>query len=210
MHNPGPTHWSAVRRMQYLRGTLDRCLCYSASSTPGPFVPVVYTDSDFANDNASRLSVSGGVAFLCGAPVLWLCRTQRMVTLSTAGAETVALTDMMKEVIWLRRLLRDLGYPQESPTQVRVDNTAAIAIANSESSSRRTKHFDIRHKFNRQCIQRGVANVSHVPTDEKTFSPSLSLLSGLPLCGTLYSRHLPSWRPAPSDTCGYCCCCPFD
>lgn len=165
MHNPGPTHWSAVRRiLQYLRGTLDRCLCYSASSSP--FAPVVYTDSDFANDRASRLSVSGGVAFMCGAPVLWLCRTQRMVTLSTAEAETVALTDSMTEVVWLRRLLHSLGYPQESPTSVRVDNTAAIAIANNESSSRRTKHFDVKHKFNHQCIRRGLASVSYVPTDE--------------------------------------------
>jgi hypothetical protein len=166
MADPGTTHWQAVRRIfQYLSGTLDRCICYT-SSPPSPLSPVVFADSDFANDKASRLSVSGGLALLCGAPVIWLCRTQRLVTLSTAEAETVALTDMMTEVIWLRRLLDDLGYPQPSPTRVLVDNAAAVAIANNEHSSRRTKHFDIRHKFNRQAIRLGLATVTHVPTDE--------------------------------------------
>ena len=59
-----------------------------------------------------------------------------------------------------------MGFTQASPTRVLVDNTAAISIANNENSSRRTKHFDVRHKFNLQCIRRGIARVDYVPTDE--------------------------------------------
>ena len=167
MQNPGTTHWKAVERIfQYLSGTLDRCICYSSPASSSPLSPVVYSDSDFANDEDSRLSVSGGIAFLSGAPVLWICRTQSLVTLSTAEAETVALTDAMTEVIWLRNLLSDMGFKQTTPTQVYVDNTAAIAIANNEHSSRRTKHFDLRHRFNAQSIRAGHARVDHIPTDE--------------------------------------------
>ena len=128
-------------------------------------MPVVFSDSDFAGNVDDRRSVSGCVVFLCGAPVVWRCHSQHLVTLSTAEAETVALTDSVTEVVWLRSLLHDMGYPQTKPTLVLVDNTAAIAIANNEHGSRRTKHFDTRHKYNGQCIRLGITRVQHVASD---------------------------------------------
>jgi hypothetical protein len=165
MHNPGPTHWSAVTHIfRYLAGTLDRGLCYAFS--PSSLSPLFYTDSDHAGDSDTRISVSGGVALLAGGPVLWLCHKQKLITTSTAEAETVAVTDNMFELVWLRRLLSELGYPQATPTRMLVDNSAAISIVNGEASSRRKKHWDIRYLYNLQCIREKLAVVEKVPTDE--------------------------------------------
>jgi hypothetical protein len=91
-----------------------------------------------------------------------MCHKQKLITTSTAEAETVALSDNMLEVVWLRRLLDELGYPQTSPTRVLVDNSAAVSIANGEGSSRRKKHWDVRYLYNHQCIRNKQASVEHV------------------------------------------------
>ena len=58
-----------------------------------------------------------------------------------------------KEVIWLRRLLEELGFKQLEPTVINIDNDGARELANNQMISQRTKHIDIRHHFIRECIE---------------------------------------------------------
>ena len=70
--------------------------------------PVGYTDSDWAGDRDKRRSTGGFLVVLCGGAVLWKTRKQDIVAQSTTKAEYVALTEASKEVIWMRRLLREI------------------------------------------------------------------------------------------------------
>jgi len=47
-----------------------------------------------------------------GAPVSWRSKKQTCVTLSTAEAEYVALSQAIQEVTWLRELFKDLHNKQ--------------------------------------------------------------------------------------------------
>ncbi|OWZ07557.1 hypothetical protein PHMEG_00020040 [Phytophthora megakarya] len=47
--------------------------------------------------------------------------------------------------MWLRLLLKELGYGQRLPTHCCCDNTAAISIIKDPGSYSSTKHIDIRH-----------------------------------------------------------------
>ena len=73
--------------------------------------PVCYTDSDWAGDRDKRRSTGGFVVVLCGGAVSWKTRKQDIVALSTTEAEYIALTEASKEVIWMRRLLREIETP---------------------------------------------------------------------------------------------------
>ncbi|KAH9783019.1 TTF-type domain-containing protein [Citrus sinensis] len=70
---------------------------------------VGYCDSDFAGDLDKRRSTTGYIFTLGGGPVSWKSILQSTIALSTTEAEYVAATEAVKEAIWLKGLLGDLG-----------------------------------------------------------------------------------------------------
>lgn len=68
----GETHLKAAERvLQYLRGTYDLGLTYSAPAPGSTNVLRGWVDSDYASDPDSRKSVTGYVLSMNGAPVSW-------------------------------------------------------------------------------------------------------------------------------------------
>ena len=65
-------------------------------------------------DRDSNKSTTGYVFTVGGTAVSWISRLQRVVALSSAEAEYVALTEASKEMIWLQRFMEELGKKQES------------------------------------------------------------------------------------------------
>ena len=59
----------------------------------------VFADADYAFKATDRRSVSGGLIICKGASVCWFSRIQKFVTLSTSGAEYVALGDAVVVVV---------------------------------------------------------------------------------------------------------------
>ncbi len=79
----------------------------------------VYVDSDCAGCPDTRRSTSGFVLMLNGAAVTWKSKRQSVVALSTAEAEASSIiSSMVQEVVYSRRLLDRLGFPQIDPTVV--------------------------------------------------------------------------------------------
>src|SRR5207237_1597674 len=64
-----------------------------------------FSDTSWANDRDSRKSFGGFVIFFAGVPVMWACRKQKTVALSTMEAEFVTLTDAVKESHWFANAL---------------------------------------------------------------------------------------------------------
>ena len=68
-----------------------------------------YCYLDYAGDLDKRRSTTGYVFTLAKAPVSWKSTLQSTVALSTTEAEYMAITEAVKEAIWLQGLLDDLG-----------------------------------------------------------------------------------------------------
>uniref|UniRef100_A0A3Q7EF08 Reverse transcriptase Ty1/copia-type domain-containing protein n=1 Tax=Solanum lycopersicum TaxID=4081 RepID=A0A3Q7EF08_SOLLC len=86
---------------RYLRGTSDVGLIYGGDtqcSVTG------YSDSDYAGDVDTSISMTVYVFTLGGSVVSWKATLQPTVTLSTTEAEYMALTEAAKEGIWLKGL----------------------------------------------------------------------------------------------------------
>ena len=113
MHDPGKGHWQAVKWiLQYLQNALDVGFTFEQDKSLGKCI-VGYCDSDFAGDLDKRRSTTGYLFTLTKAPVSWKSTLQSMVALSTTKAEYMAITEAMKEAIWLHGLLKDLGVGQK-------------------------------------------------------------------------------------------------
>ena len=97
-----------------------------------------YSGADWGGDTCDRKSVSGRVIRLCGSTVAWKSMKQTAVALSTTEAEYIALAETVREIIWLRRILLKLGFPQTAPTIVKEDNQACISWVIGDAFSKRS------------------------------------------------------------------------
>jgi hypothetical protein len=151
---PGPSAWKeAMRVIKFTLDTADYGLLLNIdrkNRDSGKWILVVFSDSDHAGDPDSRRSVSGFVLFLNGIPICYKSKSQATVSLSSSEAEWIALSEAVKEIIFVVQLLRDIGIRVETPVIVKVDNIGAIHMAENVTSGSRTRHIDIRTKFVRE------------------------------------------------------------
>ncbi|CAM9979554.1 unnamed protein product, partial [Heterosigma akashiwo] len=96
-------------------------------------------------DRIDGKSVTGYVLFffLGDAPIVWSSKLQGAVTTSTVEAEYLALCSAVKDIMWLRSLLAELGCPQQDPTPVVEDNSACVEWANDMVVNKRNRHFHV-------------------------------------------------------------------
>ena len=160
---PTASHFTAAKRVRYLKGTPDLALKF-VKSVDGTLTG--YSDADWAGDLDDRHSTSGNLFIMAGGTISWTSKKQPTVSLSTAEAEYMALSTATQEAIWLRRLLADLNMEQSQPTVIMGDNQGSIAIARNPVFHVRTKHIDIRHHFIREVLQDGVIDLCYCPTSE--------------------------------------------
>ncbi|HEV7736915.1 MAG TPA: reverse transcriptase domain-containing protein [Chlamydiales bacterium] len=163
-HHYDETHWAAVKRVfRYLKGTKDQGVIFIREDKPLRLQ--VYADADFANSKDVK-SISGYVCLLGGTPVAWSSKKQGLVVLSTTEAEYIALTHAAKELIWIRRLLRELNISILKPLNLYCDNLSVISLAQDNTYNPRTKHINIAYHFTRQVLRDETATLTHVPSKQ--------------------------------------------
>lgn len=125
-----------------------------------------YSDSDWATNTDDRRSVSGFCFSFSGGVVSWNSKKQPTVALSSSEAEYLALSSAAQELVFLRYLLRDLGFELDSPSCLRGDNRGSIAMAQNPTGHKRAKHIDIRYHFIRDLVTDGIISIIFTPNDD--------------------------------------------
>jgi hypothetical protein len=146
---------AAYRILHYLHHSQDLEIVYSASATP---LMEAFCDSDYASDALSvppRRSTSGCVVLMAGGPILWTSKAQQSVAQSTCEAEYMAANVCARDVLWLRHLLPELGFPLSGPSVIHCDNQACISLINNPICNSKSKHIDIIHHFVRERVSWG-------------------------------------------------------
>ena len=67
--------------------------------------------------------------------------------------------------MWLRRLLKDIGFKQRQPTLMWQDNMSTIDMVNGHRSHRASKHINPKFHFTGEMVERGEIVLRHKPTD---------------------------------------------
>jgi len=178
MHDPGQGHWEAVKWiLRYIKGTVDVGLVFEKDNT-GKQECIGYVDSDYAGDLDKRRSTTGYVFTFSQAPVSWRSTLQSTVALSTTEAEYMALTEAMKEAIWLQGLLDDLGVEQEI-LKIHCDSMSAIYLARNQVYHARTKHIDVRYHFVREILEEDDINLLKIHTSENPADMLTKVVTGV-------------------------------
>ena len=108
MHCPSEEHMDAVVRiLRYLKSAPGRGLLFSKN---GHLEVEGYTNADWAGSISDRKSTSGYFTFIGGNLVTWRSKKQKVVALSSAEAEFRGMAKGLCELLWLRRLLSEIGF----------------------------------------------------------------------------------------------------
>ncbi len=130
------TYWEAAKCvMRYLKGTRNQTLMYSKhvldQSLPQSnlLLPVGYCDADWGGCTIDRKSISGYVFTLAGGPIMWASKTQTTVALSSSEAELNTMSEAMKQVLYIRKLLPPLGIDDGQPLSLANNNQSSLTLA---------------------------------------------------------------------------------
>ena len=137
----------------------------SSSSSNPEFRVDIYSDSDWAEERIDRKSVSGMALMLNGRIVNWQSKKQSTVALSSTEAEFYALTEAVKEAIFIRQWFEHILRIKTIPT-IYEDNNGAREIADHTTNHNKLKHVDIRHFFVRDHVKAKQVTLKEVRSAE--------------------------------------------
>ena len=161
MHNPGPKHWTAAKRiLRYLKKTKDMKIAFQKNAQNVTSLHA-YADADWASNPDDRKSITGYIFMSRNAPLSWCSRRQPTIALSTAEAEYMSACAAAQEAVWLRKIFKD------PPTiEIFDDNQAAIALTQSPCNHTRSKHIDTRFHYLRERVLAKDVKLTYIPSSE--------------------------------------------
>ena len=157
-HNPKQSHADAIKRIcRYLQATQDKGLEF----TPSKEMELdCYVDADFAGlwnyesdqDPVCVKSRTGYVITLGGCPVTWVSKLQSEIAVSTLETEYIALSQSMRDLLPMRRILAEIGEkckldfmkPAMIHSTIFEDNNGALGLATAPKLTPRTKHIGVK------------------------------------------------------------------
>ena len=167
MDAPAPVHlkemYKVIRHVLFTKGY---GLKFELRKDMIKWVLKTLSDSDFASDKETRISVFGYIIYFCGIPIAWRSKGMKSVVLSTTEAEYMALSEVVKELKFIVQLLQTMNIELELPITVHVDNVGAIWLSNNHTTSDRTKHIDIRTSFVKEYQEDGKIIIKFVKSEE--------------------------------------------
>uniref|UniRef100_A0A3Q7FH00 Reverse transcriptase Ty1/copia-type domain-containing protein n=1 Tax=Solanum lycopersicum TaxID=4081 RepID=A0A3Q7FH00_SOLLC len=104
---PYKMHYTALLGViRYIKCTVNRSLLFPSSSS---LDMVGYADANWAGCPNSRRSTTGWCMMLGSCMISWKCKKQSQKSKSSTEAEYRSMFAACSEIIWLRRLLSELG-----------------------------------------------------------------------------------------------------
>ena len=165
---PQKKHWKAgIRLIAYLYQTKELGLSYSSKIHEDLWnKPLGYVDAAWASEKGSK-SRGGHVVKVNGAAVSYQSKLIKSICLSSAEAETSAAIACLKDIIWLRTLLYELGYPQPGSTEVFEDSQAMIGASSNNAQTKASRYYQLRTAFIRQLVKSGTVHLTYVDTQNQ-------------------------------------------
>ena len=136
---PHSIHLEAVKRIfrylintKHLQLVLGSCLT-DKNTTSGI---LGFSDADWASQ-LHHHSISGFTFFVGVGAVSWSAKKLLIITLSSTESEYVTLTHIMKDILWIHKLLEKLTflYNHQLPSQLYCDNQGAIELSKKTPAS---------------------------------------------------------------------------
>ena len=90
-----------------------------------------------------------------------------VISRSSAKSEYGAMAQSVCEIMWLHKLLMEVGIKTPIPSKLWCDNQTTLHIASNPVFHERTKHIEIDYHFVHEKIQFGLISTGYVKTREQ-------------------------------------------
>ena len=135
MDAPAPVHLKEMYKLiRFVLSTKEFGLKFKLMKNIKKWALKALSDSDFASDKETRISIFGYIIYFCGIPIAWRSKGMKSVVLSTTEAENMALSEVVKELKFIVQLLQTTNIEVELPITAYVDNVGAIWLSNNRTT----------------------------------------------------------------------------
>ena len=175
MHAPSDHMEAVYRILRYLKSSPGKGLFFAKK---GDLEIKGYTDADWAGSQTDRKSTSGYFTFVGSNLVTWRSKKQKVVARSSAEAEFRGMAQGICELLWIKRIVQDLGICLSKPMMLLCDNKASIAIANNPVQHDRTKHVEVDRHFIKDHLDKGTISLPFVTSKDQLADVLTKAVSG--------------------------------
>ena len=156
MHAPNESHMKVVYRiLRYLKSSPGKGFYFAKNVN---LEVMGYGDADWAGDKSDGKSTLGYFTFVGGNLITWRSKKQKLVSRSSAKAEFRGMVHGVCELLWVKRVLRDLSIGVKEAMNLYCDNQAAVKIANNPVQHDRTKHVKLDRHFIKDHLDKKTIN----------------------------------------------------
>ena len=164
VQEPDQDDWKKLGRcLKYLSNTADLkyTLAVDDSWTIRWWVDASYgVHPDMKSHTGATMSMGQGCVYS-------MSRKQKLNTRSSTEAELVGANDAMSMILWIRRFVEAQGYMVNENTLYQDNQSAMLLEKNGKmSSSKRTRHLEIRFFFITDNVAKKNLRIEHCPTDD--------------------------------------------
>ncbi len=177
--DPRLSHEQAITCLgRYLAHTNDRGLVYEPDKSMSIWC---YVDADFAGgwnittsaDVDNVMACTGFVITYANCPIYWASCLQIEIALSTAKTEYIAMLSVLRNVIPLMTLMKELHTIFQvhinKPNffcKVHEDYQSTIKMATSDKFTPWTKHVALKYHHFCSCVKNGHIEINFCPTKD--------------------------------------------
>ena len=164
LQNPDEDDYKKLTRLvRYLRGSKELILTLRANNDG---IIQWWIDASYAVHNDMK-GHTGATLSLGKGGIYSGSWKQRLVARSSTESELIGVYDVLPQVLWTKQFLEEQGWSDSAPV-VYQDNTSSILLERNgrSSSTKRTKHMNIRYFYVTEQVRKKAIHVTHCPTEE--------------------------------------------
>ncbi|CAI7782326.1 unnamed protein product [Closterium sp. NIES-54] len=131
---------------------------------PGRLFLTAFSDASYASEPEVMTIVGGFICCVGGGPTAWESKKQMDQALSSVESEYMALFRAVREIVWQRCLLAELGEEQQGTTPLYYDSQGVIALVKNSALHGLTKHMRVTWHWTRSMVAAGEVELRYVKT----------------------------------------------
>jgi hypothetical protein len=152
------------RKLCYLKGSIGLGLWIRKNSST---LVSAFSDADWAGCSDDRRSTRGFAVDLGSNLVSWSARKQPTVSRSSTEAEYKALANGAAEVMWIKKILDELGIAHPPTGRLWCDNIGATYLSANPVFHARTKHIEIDFHFVREQVAKKLLDIRFIHSGDQ-------------------------------------------
>jgi len=160
--NSNTSHYNVVKWIfKYLTDIMNLSVIYDITDND----LIDYINADWGGCHNTRKFTEAYLFLLYEGLISWCSKCQQFIALFSTEAEYMAKMQAMKEAIWLRRFLSEIGYFHDNNVVIIwADNNKAMNLARNPEFHAHIKHIDIQYHFVCEAVDCHLVDFEFVST----------------------------------------------